>query len=339
MRIGVAVDQLSRPAPGGIATYIRGLLRGMSELHPPHEVTTFGETTSRWSDRLQTVAWVNRDRGVPMDLDVIHATSLTGPFGYRPTVRRSIMLQDLLWRDEPDSFTARGRKFHELRFLKVIQRDDINVLVSTPELHERVVAAGVDRDRTHLVTLGLDHATAPTDTRTTCEHLGVTGPFTLAVGTIEPRKNYERLFRAFAQARQTAPELGTLVVVGRVGWGELHIPPDVVWLSEVSTDDVRALQSCATIAAYVPLREGWGLPPLEALQFGTRVVSSSTVPSAAGRADVVIVHDPKNVDEIAAGLLAAIELPDDDASRAQRRQSVAPLTWRAMAEQHVAVWS
>jgi alpha-1,3-rhamnosyl/mannosyltransferase len=338
MHIGVSIDQLSRPTPGGIGTYVRGLLHGLADVGGDHEITTFGATSSRWAERIQTLAWVNSDRGVPSGLDVVHATSLAGPFGHRAGVRRSIMMQDVLWKDEPTSFTSRGRKFHELRFLKVVQRDDIDVLVSTPELRERIVSEGVARERTHLVTLGLDHDDAIADRDDVQRRCGITGPFTLVVGTIEPRKNLERLISAFQIARNTAPELGQLVLVGRVGWGELHIPADVVWFDDLATPEVRALQQAATVSAYVPLQEGWGLPPLEALQQGTRVVVSSTVPSCHGRADVVVV-EPREVDSIADGLVRALSLPDDASGREARRRSVASLTWQAMAEQHLAAWS
>ena len=338
MRIGVSIDQLSRPTPGGIGTYVRGLLQGLAEVGQGHEVATFGATSSRWAERLQTLAWVNTDRGVPADLDVVHATSFAGPFGHRAGVRRSIMIQDVLWKDEPSSFTARGRKFHDLRFLKVVQRDDIDVLVSTPELRERIVSEGIARERTYLVNLGLDHDGEIAHRDTVLRRCGITGPFTVVVGTIEPRKNHERLISAFHMARNTSPELGQLVLVGRVGWGELHIPADVLWFSDLTTPEVRALQEAATVSAYVPLQEGWGLPPLEALQQGTRVVVSSTVPSCRGRADVVSV-EPRDVDSIAEGLVRALSLADDASAREERRRSVASLTWRAMAEQHLAAWS
>lgn len=338
MRIGISIDQLSRPTPGGIGTYIRGLLQGLEEVGGGHAVTTFGDTTSRWSERVQNVAWVNSDRGVPKGLDVVHATTLAGPYGNRTGVRRSIMLQDLLWRDEPNSFSARGRKFHELRFLKVVQRDDISVLVSTPELRDRVLGAGIHSERVHVVTLGLNHGGDMANSEEVKRQYGITGPFTLVVGTIEPRKNLERLIEAFAEARASAPELGQLVLVGWVGWGELHIPADVLWLSNLAAPEVRALQATATVAAYVPLQEGWGLPPLEALGLGTRVVVSSTVPSCRGRADVIAV-DPLDTGAIAEGLLAALNLSNDAAAREARQESVASLTWRRMAEQHLAVWS
>ena len=205
-------------------------------------------------------------------------------------------------------------------------------------MRNRVITAGVNESRIHVVTLGLDHSTDEISDDDVLRRYGIQSPYTLVVGTIEPRKNLERFFRAFQIAQQTSKDVGQLVVAGRFGWGELHIPKDVLWLPDLSNSEVRALQRAATLAAYVPLREGWGLPPLEALQVGTRVVASSMVPSCVDRADVVLV-DPHDVDSIVTGLQSALALPDDKDSRERRRNSVASLTWRAMAEQHLAAWS
>jgi len=100
---------------------------------------------------------------------------------------------------------------------------------------------------------------------------------------------------------------------------------------------LNELLTRASVLAYVPLAEGWGLPPLEALNVGTRVVVSMAVPSTEGRSDAVAV-DALSAESIAEGLSRAIALPDDEVSRGARRSSVASLTWSAMAEQHIAGW-
>ena len=87
----------------------------------------------------------------------------------------------------------------------------------------------------------------------------------------------------------------------------------------------------------MPLREGWGLPPLEALHWGSRVVSSTSVPSTRGRSDVVHV-DPLDEASIVDGLARALALSNDEPARQARRASVASLTWTTMAEQHTRVW-
>jgi glycosyltransferase involved in cell wall biosynthesis len=94
---------------------------------------------------------------------------------------------------------------------------------------------------------------------------------------------------------------------------------------------------------YVPLTEGYGLPPLEAMRAGTPVVASNEVPSvhdlgAADPAPAVVV-DPLDVDDIAAGLAAVLV---DDGVRADLTERGArhalPRTWHAAARAHIALW-
>ena len=95
---------------------------------------------------------------------------------------------------------------------------------------------------------------------------GVHGPFTLYAGTIESRKNLERLIEAHRVASSKIPDLGTLVLVGPRGWGDVSTGSATV-LGLVAREMLLGLYRDATVFAYVPLAEGWGLPPVEALQY------------------------------------------------------------------------
>jgi glycosyltransferase involved in cell wall biosynthesis len=299
----------------------------------------WGAVAEKLRGRYYTERWARSDFGVAPGATVIHATTFTGPFGppLAGTIR-SVTVQDFVWRDQPDSTTARGREFHESRFQLVRRREDIRIFVTTPAMAERVAAEGVAASRIFPITLGLDR---PSDlsgdaaTRLLDTH-GVTGPFTLCAGTIEARKNLPRLIAAHRLARHQTPELGPLVFVGPRGWGDVNLDGEIS-LGAVERGVLNALLTRASVLAYVPLAEGWGLPPLEALNVGTRVVASTSVPSIEGRSDVVTV-DALALESIAEGLTRAVALADDGASRAARRSSVASLTWGAMAQQHIAGW-
>ena len=347
--VAISVDQLRRPQPGGIGTYVRGLLEGMRDHVDEWLVQEVGPpptSGARWSavgeklrGRFYVERWTNSDYGVRNPVNVIHATSLAGPFGpVRTDVIRSVTLQDFLWRDEPQTSTERGRTFHESRFQLVRARGDIRIFVTTSEMRDRVLAEGVASERVFRVTLGLDHAHGADSTTATAllaAH-GVLGPFTLCFGTIEPRKNLERLVAAHAIARAANPELGPLVLVGPRGWGDVDTK-DAVVLGALARSALNGLITLASAVAYVPLAEGWGLPPLEALHWGARVVASRVVPSVQGRADCVLV-DPLDVESIAAGLKESQSLSTDSQEMTLRRESVAQLTWGAMAREHIAGW-
>ncbi len=355
--VSITLDQFYRPQPGGIATYVRGLVNGLATLNDdslrvlgvepsgtPVQSTSdlaLQHVGARSSVRVLTSLWAHWPRGVPRASDVVHATSLAGPYrGGTPGAVHSVALHDLLWRDEPSASTPRGIRFHEQRLQLLKRRSGVRVILTAPGLRTRLVEEGFDPGRLHEVRLGVgdDRTTAESEqgVRAALAEHGVAGPFTLYVGTREPRKNLERLREAHAQARARHPEIGALVVVGPSGWGGVDLG-DAAVLGLVSRAMLRGLYRDATLFAYVPLAEGWGLPPMEALHEGSRVVASATTPSASNNREVVLV-DPLDVSAIAAGLATALELPDDDAARARRTASVADLTWRNVALDHLEVW-
>lgn len=354
--IAISVDQLWRPQPGGIATYVRGLAAGLSELDDASlelvGVAPRGIRPSTGSLPLRvehtlvgvnvlTRLWPTWPLGVPKGAGVVHATSMAGPFsgGTRSAVH-SVAMHDLLWRDEPASSTTSGIRFHESRLKLICAREELRIIVTSPGLVPRLVELGVTEQRIHLIRLGVrdgrDDAASVEAVRELLAQHGVRGPFTLYVGTREPRKNLERLLEAHRLARATSSGLGDLVIVGPSGWGAVATG-DATVLGTVSRRVLDALYRDATVLAYVPRAEGWGLPPVEALAAGTRVVASTTTPSVEDNVEAVRV-EPLDVQSIAEGLVEALRSGDDEESRQRRRASVADLTWRNVALEHLAAW-
>jgi glycosyltransferase involved in cell wall biosynthesis len=172
---------------------------------------------------------------------------------------------------------------------------------------------------------------------------GLAPGFLLAVGTIEPRKNYRRLLAAYRllASRGGAP---ALVVVGRVGWAygraleELRAEPGVRMLGHVDDATLRALYRAAGALAFPSLYEGFGLPLLEAMAEGlpALVGDAGSLPELAG--DAALLVDPHDVEAIAGGLervLSDSELRGRLASAG--RQRAAGYTWEAAARATVEV--
>jgi glycosyltransferase involved in cell wall biosynthesis len=352
--ITISIEQLNRPQPGGIATYVRGLAAGLASLADASlDVVGLGprgaiddelslrRVQAPCDVRLLTRLWPIWPLGVPGNADVVHATSMAGPFGGGSKgAVHSVAMHDLLWRDEPGISTPAGVRFHDRRLRLIADRKELRVIVTAPGLAERLVDVGIDESRLHTVRLGVDedtvHAASESSVRDLLAEHGVRGPFTLYAGTREPRKNIERLLEAHKIAYATNRDLGPLVLAGPSGWGDVATG-DAIVLGMVPRAMLLALYRDATVFAYVPRAEGWGLSPVEALHAGTRVVASTTTPSVAAN-DLVIRVDPLDVDSIAGGLLAALNESVDDEHQLARRRSVAELTWRNLALDHLAVW-
>ena len=136
------------------------------------------------------------------------------------------------------------------------------------------------------------------------------GPLVLAVGTLQPRKNYVRLIQAFARLPPTLADV-RLVLAGGRGWlfdaifaevDRLGLRDRVLFPGFTDDADLPALYSAARVLAYPSLYEGFGLPILEAFACGTPVVAStaSCLPEVAG--DAALLVDPTDVDALAAAL-------------------------------------
>jgi glycosyltransferase involved in cell wall biosynthesis len=135
--------------------------------------------------------------------------------------------------------------------------------------------------------------------------------YLLFVGAIEPKKNVGRLLDAYAALNTNLP----LVIVGKKGWlweneiGKLAYLLDnsgdqkqVRLLEYVATDSLRYLYRGAYCLVFPSLYEGFGLPPVEAMNFGCPVVTSnvSCLPEVCGGAALYV--DPYDVRDIKAKL-------------------------------------
>src|SRR5262245_30763155 len=107
-KIVVTAEQLRRPVPGGIGTYLRGLHSGLSQL---------GVNVSMWQGntlfpvQVMTKLWDVGFLKPPHDSDLVHATSMAiPPLGKAPM---TVMVHDLAWRSFPEAFPERGIRWHD----------------------------------------------------------------------------------------------------------------------------------------------------------------------------------------------------------------------------------
>ncbi|MCJ7668150.1 MAG: glycosyltransferase family 4 protein, partial [Anaerolineae bacterium] len=160
----------------------------------------------------------------------------------------------------------------------------------------------------------------------------------------KPHKNLARLVEAFAEVKTERK----LVLAGKEDprYSEAHevtkqlgLQDRVVFLGQVSEDDLPALYSGAALFVFPSLYEGFGLPLLEAMACGVPAISSSTssLPEIAGQAAVMV--DPLDLSQLARALERVL---GDSNLRASMREEglkqAARFSWERTAKETLAVY-
>ena len=300
MRVGVDVTPLALTR-AGTARYLENLLRRLPE-HAEVRTLAFGGP-GRASVLLRELVWYPHTLGrmaAHQRLDVLHCPTYYGPV---PTGRGGsrvpvvVTVHDLgVWR-HPDAFGRWTRSYVPRAVPRVLRGAARVIAVSEFTRRELVELVGLPEERVSVVPNAVEpEFVAGGD--------AADGEYVLAVGTVEPRKNLERLAEA---ARAAGRELR---VAGEPGWGGVRLD-GVTWLGRVDDAELARLYRGALCLAYPSLYEGFGIPVLEAMACGTPVVTSrgGATEEVAGGAAVLV--DPLDVDSIAAGIEEAVARRDE----------------------------
>lgn len=231
--------------------------------------------------------------------------------------KKVVTVHDMVYKAFPETVRGRTRFMLETGLKRSMKRADIIVTdseFSKSEIikyfprHEhkiRVVPCGVDLERFH-------PCDEPERIPEVKKSLDIEGDYFLYLGTIEPRKNLERLISAYAAfAKKVGDKAPKLVLAGGKGWldngiysrvEKLGMTKNVIFTKYVPSEDMNPLMCGALAFVFPSIYEGFGMPPLEAMACGVPVLASSeaSLPEVTG--DCAVICDAYSVKNIAQGL-------------------------------------
>lgn len=340
MRVGFDITPITSRRTG-VGTYCFQLLRHLLALEENFQITGFSSGWGRLA--LGPLAGKIARRHIPIPTRLLYQLwSATG----RPKIDRLLGNIDLYHATNfflpPVARARRVLTIHDLSFLVMPEYSspaivgpfsrgmrqfaagaDAILAYSQSTKNDIVRLLGIPSEKITVAPIAADPALAPIAKEAAAAHLqqtyGISRPFFLFVGTLEPRKNVAGVVRAFAQLAGEFPH--NLVLIGPAGWNseaifqsiaQCGVPDRTIRPGFVPAEDLSAFYSAAAALLFPTHYEGFGLPLLEAMTCGCPIVTSdnSSVREVAGDA---ALYAP--CDDIGAIAAAARRVVEDSPSR------------------------
>ncbi len=367
MRIGI--DYTAAVQQGaGIGRFCRGLIGALAELDRSNQYVVWsggrGTAEPVWpanfrrvalpiTDRHLAIAWQRLRLPLPVELITGRLDLYHSPDFVLPPVRKAhtlLTVHDLSFMRHPDCSSPALLEYLMDAVPRSVARADLVIADSENTRRDVIELLNVPAERTRVVYAGLEPSFRRVQDQAAVQAVltryGITPPYILTVGTLQPRKNLVRLIAAVNLLRQRHGLPHRLVIAGGKGWlyeeiiAAAHEAGDAVILAGYVADSaLPALYSAADLFAFPSLYEGFGIPLLEAMGCGTPVLTStaSSLPEVAG--DAALLVEPTDTGAIADGLW---RLLSDTALRQTLVQRghvrVERFTWPAAARELLAAY-
>ena len=248
----------------------------------------------------------------------LFSPSNTGPLAVS---RQVVVIHDIAPLDHPEWYNPRFSAFYSY-LLPRLARNVKKVITDSEFTRNRILEKmDVSPDKIKVVPLGVDSKfkpIAPVEVQDVIKQLGIpTRYYILSLGSLEPRKNLNRLLASWKEIESAIPDEIWLVLAGAKGRAQVFnrlsldsLPPRVHFTGHVPDELLPALLGGALVFAYVSVYEGFGLPPLEAMASGTPVLAGNraSLPEVVGDAGMLV--DPFDIESIASGLKELIDSRD-----------------------------
>jgi glycosyltransferase involved in cell wall biosynthesis len=327
LRIGVDARNLV-PSLSGIGRYVLEMCRALGEnghslvLYLPEAPRVPLPTLPGCEIRIgnfkgpwRRVIWgmsalpkaANSDR-----LDLFWGPAHRLPAGLDRNIPTILTIHDLVWQKAPKTMRLQTW-MGELAFMRAsLKRADF-IAADSEATAKDIIAFHPDAAfRTHVVYPGLTVLPRPGGrSLVPVDGHGNQERYALFVGTLEPRKNLERLLRAFASVAPSVVLNMKLVIAGGQGWRLSNLSALItqhglqdraILTGYVSDAELAQLYASAEFLVMPSLYEGFGFPIIEAQSFGVPVITSnvSSMPEVAGKGALFV--EPENVSTIASAI-------------------------------------
>jgi len=267
---------------------------------------------------------------------------------------RVVTVHDLAFLYYPETFPLKDRFLHRLYVRWAVRKSSHIIAISEATKQDIVRNYDVDPQRISVVYHGLDKTRfrLPEDSDqasidTVKETYGITKPYMLYVGNVQPRKNITNLVRAFTKLKRDGYQDIQLVIAGAQAWrvqdifralGEEIRQDDIIFTGRFADEELPPLLWGSSGFILPSFYEGFGLPVLEAQACGvpTIVADTPSLTEIAGEGALVCdPHDPESIQETIQQVWNNPDLARDLSTKGHKNATM--FSWQRCAQQTLRV--
>jgi glycosyltransferase involved in cell wall biosynthesis len=247
---------------------------------------------------------------------VFHGLSNELPSGLGTDIRKIVTIHDLIFLRHPEFYPSIDRMIYKKKVNSACTKADVIIAVSEQTKQDIIEFFGIEPSKIQVVYQGL-HPIYLQDVKSErmvylLRQYQLMQPYFLYVGSIEERKNAERLVRSFKLVLDQVDDDLLLLIVGKSTdyqekvektVADLGLEQNVRILNKVPFNDLPFLYKGAIASVYPSLFEGFGIPVLESLMMKTPVVAGtgSSLQEAGGQH--ALYANPENTEDLAQQML------------------------------------
>jgi glycosyltransferase involved in cell wall biosynthesis len=307
MTIAIIADPLDNQR-AGVHVYVRELVKALIENPGDHQYILIREKVDpQLPIRQVAIPNVRLPIGfaslrlfflVPAKLrrlkvDAVFEPAHFGPFNLPSSIRRITMIHDLTPILFPQYHHFHSQLLQRLFLPAILKRADLVISNSSSTQSDLERVYPQTRGKIATIHLGVSDGFFPDSSTDFLTTYGITDPYFLYVGTIEPRKNLLQLLTAYQEFRNRHPACVKLLIVGQMGWKSeafaqaLKTHPfqsDIVLTGYIEKVLLPQAYHHALALVYPSVYEGFGFPIAEAMACGTGVIcpNNSSLPEVGG---------------------------------------------------------
>lgn len=262
--------------------------------------------------------------------NILWSPSNTGPMGIEHQV---VTIHDTVPFDHPEWLNSKFVSWY--KFLQPILTRKVKHIITISEFSKNKIIEHlkVPEEKISVIYNGVDIIKSEW-TEQTIEKYNHLDRYILSVGSLEPRKNINKLITAFCQYKNETSDNLKLVIVGKEGVGRVFRQSsidkdnrDIIYTGHISDSELNYLYAKALGFCYPSMYEGFGLPPLEAMAHGIPVLTSDNSALKELCENRAILVNPYSTESIAEGIYNLINNNSDSIKCASNMEYANSLTW------------